>query len=68
MSTRLERIQELETTTFQYIVAEQTRINNEVSVLQAILNGRTGGAGIQQISKNQVASVAQNDLAGYLGK
>lgn len=65
-SQRDQRLQNLLQAVQQYVQAEQTRINNEVSVLQAVLNGRTGGAGIQASSTAVVAAVAQNDIAAYL--
>lgn len=65
-SQRDQRLQNLLQAVQQYVQAEQTRINNEVSVLQAVLNGRTGGAGVQASSTAVVAAVAQNDIAVYL--
>ena len=66
MSNRNNRLQQLQQTTQQYVQKEQTRINNEVSVMQDILNGRTGGAGVQQSGTAVVTAVAQNDLNAYL--
>lgn len=68
MSTRSDRLQQLLSTVQDYVTKEQTRISNEVSVLQSILNGRTGGQGIQAISTQQVTAVAQADLAAFLGE
>lgn len=66
MSGRVDRLQQLQQTVDDYVSKEQDRINNEVSVLQAILNGRTGGQGIQSVSTAAVAAVANSDLAQYL--
>ena len=63
---RLDRLQDLETSTKEYVKNEKKRIENEVKVLEAVLKGRTGGAGIQAKTVTVVASVAQNDLASYL--
>lgn len=65
-SQRDQRLQSLLQATQQYVQTEQTNINNTVQVLQAILNGRTGGAGVQASSTAVVAAVAQNDIAVYL--
>jgi hypothetical protein len=65
-SNRNQRLQSLLQTTQQYVQNEQTTINNQVSVLQAVLNGRTGGAGVQASSTTVVAAVAQNDIAAFL--
>lgn len=67
MSDRTTRLNNLKQTVDQYVQKEQERISNEVQSLQAILNGRTGGAGIQQGNTNAVAAVAFNDLAEFLG-
>lgn len=64
--SRLDRVTQLKQATLDYISKEKTRIENEVSALEAILNGRTGGAGVQQPSKQQIAAIAQSDLEGYL--
>ncbi len=64
--SRSQRIQDLKTAADQYIQQEKTRVENEVQALEAILNGRTGGAGIQQVSVKVVAAVADKDLASYL--
>jgi hypothetical protein len=66
-SSRLQRLQQLQQATHDYVGKEQTRIDNEVSSLQAILNGRTAGAGVQQSSNQVVQAVAQSDLTAYLG-
>jgi hypothetical protein len=66
MADRLSRLKELENATKEYIKAERKRAENEVKSLQAILDGRTGGAGIQAISVNIVAAVANKDLEAYL--
>lgn len=63
---RLARLQALQMSVDQYVASEQTRIMNEVTALQAILNGRTGGAGVQQSSSAAVTSVAYANIASYL--
>ncbi len=64
--SREDRIKELQRTVKDYVKSERTRIENEVTVLKAILSGRTGGAGIQSNSVSVVQAVAQSDLAAYL--
>ena len=66
MADRASRLQDLEDAAKEYIKAERTRAENEVKSLQAILDGRTGGAGIQAVSVNVVAAVANKDLETYL--
>jgi len=67
MTDRASRVQALADAVKDYTAKEKTRIENEVSVLEAILSGRTGGAGVQASSTAVVAAVAQNDLKAYLG-
>lgn len=67
MTTRKERIAELKSTALDYIAKERTRVQNEVKVLQAVLDGRTGGAGIQKVSVKVVAAAADKDLASFVG-
>lgn len=66
MSSRLERLQKLETAAKEYASKEKKKIDDEVKSLEAILSGRTGGAGIQQASTSVVEAVAKDDLAAYL--
>lgn len=66
MADRASRLQDLEDAAKDYIKAERTRAENEVKALQAILDGRTGGAGIQAVSVNIVSAVANKDLEAYL--
>jgi hypothetical protein len=66
MAGRQQRLDDLERTARQYIQAERSRLGNEVQFLEAVLKGRTGGAGVQQIAVRVVTAVAQNDLAAYL--
>ncbi len=65
MAKRSDRLKDLQNTTKEYVKNEKTRIENEVSVLEDILKGRTGGSG-SQASSAAVAAVAFNDLASYL--
>lgn len=64
--SRQSRLADLEQTAKEYISAERKRAENEVKVLEAVLSGRTGGAGIQKVGVKIVASVANADLAAYL--
>ena len=67
MSNRQQRIQDLQKALNNYISAEKQAAQNTVKVLQAILNGRTGGQGIQAVSVAVVAAAADADLTDYLG-
>jgi hypothetical protein len=64
--SRATRLSDLESKTKEYVKKEKTRIENEVSVLEKVLSGRTGGAGVQKFSVATVQAVAQNDLASFL--
>lgn len=64
--SRNSRLDDLKTAVDNYVSAEKTRIGNEVQVLEAILSGRTAGAGIQEASVAVVQAVAESDLADYL--
>jgi hypothetical protein len=64
--TLQQRVTQLQQTATQYITNEQNAITNTVSVVQAILSGRTGGAGVQQSSSAAVTAIAFNDLADFL--
>jgi hypothetical protein len=66
MATRLERLKKLRDATKEYVATEKKRIENEVSVLEAVLKGRTGGKGIQQNNTAVVSKAAEADLAAYL--
>jgi hypothetical protein len=66
MTTRLALLQDLQTTTKEYVAKERARLTNEASVLTAVLNGRMGGKGIQAVSTAVVSAVAQKSLASYL--
>jgi hypothetical protein len=66
MAIRKERLEELQKAVKEYVKEEKTRLENEVKVMEAILKGRTGGAGVQKKSNAVVAAVAQNNLAAYL--
>jgi len=68
MSDRASRVQALADAVKEYAGKEKTRIDNEVKILEAILNGRTGGAGVQASSTKVVEAVASNDLQAYLNK
>lgn len=67
MSERSDRVQKLADAVKDYTKKEKTRIENEVKVLEAVLSGRTGGAGVQKSSTAVVEAVAKNDLKAYLG-
>lgn len=64
--SRVDRVSALRDTTKAYVKAERTRIENEVAVLEAVLSGRTGGAGIQLKGIEVAKSAAENDLAAFL--
>ncbi len=66
MMSRASRLQQLQDATKQYVDSEKKRIENEVKVLEAVLQGRTAGAGIQTNSVATVQAVAESDLAAYL--
>lgn len=66
MSARSDRVSQMRDTAKDYIKSEKTRIENEVSVLEAVLKGRTGGAGVQEGSIATVVQKAQQSLADFL--
>ncbi len=66
MADRNSRLDALKSATKDYIKTEKKRVENEVKVLEAVLNGRTGGSGIQAVSVAVVDAVANKDLADYL--
>ena len=63
---RQERLAALQQAMKDYAKEEKKRITNEVSVLTAVLQGRTGGKGIQKVGIKLVAAVASNDLSSFL--
>lgn len=63
---RRQMLSELQTAVNEYVTKEKKRLTNEVSVMEAILKGRTGGAGVQKNSTKVVAAVAKANLAAYL--
>jgi hypothetical protein len=67
MSTRTDRINDLESITKQYVQAEKDRLDAEVQVLKAILDARPGGKGISAVTIKVVSEVANNDLSAFLG-
>lgn len=64
--SRSSRLDALKSATDDYVGKEKTRIENEVKVLEAVLKGRTAGAGIQKNSVAVVSAVAFSDLASFL--
>ncbi len=66
MSTRAERVRALQKSVTEYVKAEKTRITNEVASLEAVLKGRTSGAGIQKVNVKVVEAAAGNDLSDFL--
>jgi hypothetical protein len=66
MSDRLSRVKKLAEAVQKYADDEKKRIENEVKVLEAILEKRTGGNGIQAVSLRVVSAAAENDLKAYL--
>lgn len=59
-------VRELRKTAKEYISKERSRLENEAASLKAILNGRTGGKGIQATSTAVVSAVAKKDIKSYL--
>jgi hypothetical protein len=66
MASRSALLKQLQSTTKAYVTKERTRLQNEASVLTAVLKGRTGGKGIQAANTTAVAAVAQASLSTYL--
>lgn len=66
MATRNDRLSSLASAAKDYIKKEQERIDNEVSYLQAALDGRTGGASLQKSGVAVVEAVAKTSLSAYL--
>lgn len=60
------RLDALQAALTEYYDSEKKRLTNEASVLNAVLDGRTAGAGIQQGSVDVVSKAAESDLAAYL--
>lgn len=63
---RKQRLTSLQTAVNEYYTTEKKRLENEVKVLKAILDGRTAGKGIQKSGTATVSKAAQSDLAAYL--
>lgn len=63
---RKQRLEALLSAVNDYIGKERTRLQNEKKSLQAILDGRTGGKGIQKDAQEAVSAAAGNDLNYYL--
>lgn len=68
MAKTPKAVLELQKATKEYVKKEKTRISNEVAVLKAILNGRTGGAGVQELGIGKITARAENSLAEFLEK
>jgi hypothetical protein len=62
----LKRVTDLETAFNEYVSREKTRINNEAKVLQAILDGRTGGAGIERFSIQAIETATKSSIHDLL--
>jgi hypothetical protein len=60
------RLDALKAALKSYYTTEKVRLTNEATVLNAVLSGRTAGAGIQKSSTEIVSKVAESDLAAYL--
>lgn len=63
---RIQLLKELKKTGDEYVEDEKKRLTNEASALEAILTGRAGGAGIQDLNTQLATAVAKRDLAEYL--
>ena len=59
-------VKELKTAADDYVKQEKKRLDAEAKAMQKILDGRTAGAGIQQLNTQMVAGVAQSSLDDYL--
>jgi hypothetical protein len=66
VTKRMELLNALKTAAHEYTAKERTRLKNEVLVLKSVLDGRTGGAGIQRLSTAMVSAAAQRSLDDYL--
>lgn len=66
MATKNALLSDLQKTAKEYVTKEKERLENEAKVLEAVLNGRTGGKGIQAANTKVVAAVAQANLKKYL--
>lgn len=64
--TRLQLLKDLQSAVKSYTAAERKRLQNEVSVMKAILKGRTGGAGIQSLNTQVASAAAKSSLDAYL--
>lgn len=62
----LSRITALENAFNEYEASEKKRITNEASVLQAILDGRTGGAGIDRFSIQVIETATRSSIQALL--
>lgn len=65
---RDQLLQDLKTTTKEYVSKERARLQNEAAVMKDILKGRTGGRGLQKTNTQVAAAVAQANLTKYLGQ
>lgn len=63
---RKARLESLKTATLDYVSKERLRLENEAKSLKAVLDGRTGGKGIQKDAQAAVSKIAGNDLFYYL--
>jgi hypothetical protein len=63
---RRDRLARLQAAVNQYVDNEQKRINQEVSVLTAIRDGRKAGASGASAAIQRAAIAAQVDLAWFL--
>jgi hypothetical protein len=63
---RRKMVKELKATADEYVKKEKDRLNAEAKSLQAILDGRAAGAGIQQLNTQMIAGVARSSLDAFL--
>lgn len=63
---RKQRLAELKSAVDEYVGKERTRLENEGKSLKAILDGRTGGKGIQKDAQATVSKLAGADLYYFL--
>ena len=63
---RKQRLGQLKAAVDEYVGKERTRLQNEQKSLKAILDGRTGGKGIQKDAQSATSKVAGSDLSYFL--
>ena len=67
-TTRKQRLSALQAAVGKYVAKERERLNKELVLLKAALDGRTAGKGIQSIAVDYCSAVARKDLKSFLEK